>query len=502
MSSNSKQIIGGATISYALIIINALYSLVITPYVISHIGDNEFGVYKAITAFAASLMVIDLGLGGTVQRYIANFRANNRSDEIGNYVFMSIVQASILSIVAVIAIIIIHNNIYNIFHTGFSISEINLAKKLFLILGITIVFHLFEDVLNGVITGFERFIFSNGLRLCRIIVRFITSIVFITIWKSSITLVIVDCVLVIALVVIEIIYICKKTKLKIKFTHFNKAIFKESIIYSLMMFVTSLSNQLYGNIDNIAIGAFLSSKDVAIYSIAIILFNMFSQIGCSISGVLLPKVSFLLKEGRTTITNYIIRIGRIQYIVLGGFLSGYILLGREFIQLWMGNDYIPAYYVSLIIMTPALFELCINIFQTILRATNKLKFKTIVTVAVLLINAVITFLGVKYYGFYMAAIATAIGYIVGPILTMSVYYQKEFKFKMLRIYKEIFINTTVWIVLCYILTYFLLLPFQNYVHRLLIGVPVFLAIYCWILLKHVLVDDEKLFIYNILKKKW
>ena len=55
----------GALLSYVLIIINSLYGLVITPYILSTIGESEYGVYKTIGALTASISVLELGIGGT-----------------------------------------------------------------------------------------------------------------------------------------------------------------------------------------------------------------------------------------------------------------------------------------------------------------------------------------------------------------------------------------------------------------------------------------------------
>jgi len=71
-----SQVSLGAVLSYILIILNATYGLFLTPFIIGQIGDASYGVYKTISAFTSSLMVLDLGLGGTMMRYIAKYRAD------------------------------------------------------------------------------------------------------------------------------------------------------------------------------------------------------------------------------------------------------------------------------------------------------------------------------------------------------------------------------------------------------------------------------------------
>lgn len=499
MDKQNKQIIGGAILSYILIVVNALYGLVVTPFIVAQIGDASFGVYKTITAFAASLMVIDLGLGGTVQRYIANYRALAKTNLIGGFIYMILIEAIILAVAASFIIVSIYFNIDTIFHNGLTPEEIVLAKQLFIILGITIIFHLFENVFNGVLTGYGVFIISNGLRLFRILIRILGTFLLLFIWKSPLTLVLLDCALVFFLLVFELFYSFKKLHLRVDPSHIDKAIFRESLLYSLMMFLTALANQMNGNLDSVVIGAFMTSTDVAVYSIAIIIFGMFTQVACSISSVLLPKVSFLIKDGVSKAKDYVISIGRIQFILLGAIFGAFLVLGKDFICLWMGKSYLPAYYVVLILMGPSILELCVNVCLTILRAVNKLKFKTFVTIAMAVFNSVFTIVGIKFWGYYAAAIATALSYFIGSVLLMNIYYHKEFKFNMMKFYLAIFSKILPCIILSSTLTYFALNFLSGNLIRLLVGSIVYVSVYVILLYFYGLNVSEKAKLDQILK---
>ena len=80
-----NQVKFGALLSYLLIVINSFYGLVIAPYVLGTIGSSEYGVYKTIASMTASVSVLEFGLSGTLQRYLAKYRALN--DEKGSYNF-------------------------------------------------------------------------------------------------------------------------------------------------------------------------------------------------------------------------------------------------------------------------------------------------------------------------------------------------------------------------------------------------------------------------------
>ena len=76
-----SQVKAGMILSYLLIVCNALYGFVMTPYIIGCLGDAEYGVYKTIGALASSLLVLDIGLGSTVTRYLAQYKSNKQENK-------------------------------------------------------------------------------------------------------------------------------------------------------------------------------------------------------------------------------------------------------------------------------------------------------------------------------------------------------------------------------------------------------------------------------------
>ena len=82
---NTKELKAGAIFSYLLIIANTLYALIFTPFLISALGDGEYGVYKIIGSLTSSITILDLGIGSTMLRYIAKFRAEKDEKNLSNF---------------------------------------------------------------------------------------------------------------------------------------------------------------------------------------------------------------------------------------------------------------------------------------------------------------------------------------------------------------------------------------------------------------------------------
>lgn len=489
----NKQVKFGAILSYSLIIINALYNLLITPYVIGCLGDIEYGVYKSISSLTASLMILDLGIGGTVLRYVAKYRTTGQHDEIPNFISMNLVQAAFLSVLISIFCFCFYSLIPIIYSETFNESEVIIANRLFIVLSINMIIHVFENVLNGAISGYNCFIFSNGVKLFRILLRVLLVLVTLSFLKSSFALVLIDLVLTIIVLIAEVIYLKFKLNVKVRLVRWDKSVFKESGKYTLMMFLTSLAVQINSNLDNVFIGSLKGPTLVTTYSIGLLFFTTFENLSTSISSVMLPTVTATLSSENPdeNIKKIVISAGRIQFILLGAAIIGFIFLGKDFISLWMGSEYTDAYIIALILMIPSLFELCINVCLSILRAKNILQFRTIILSVFTILNAIITFLTVKYWSYFGAAIGTAFSFIVGSVIIMNIYYSKKLKLPMLRIYLSIF--DRIWI--CLLISGIAIFISSRFLNgswlEFLANVIVFFIVYLLSLMFYGLRKDEK-----------
>ncbi|WP_278453838.1 hypothetical protein, partial [Thomasclavelia spiroformis] len=53
----------GVILSYVSIVLNMLISLFFTPFLISSLGDAEYGIYRIVQSFAGSLSIMTFGIG-------------------------------------------------------------------------------------------------------------------------------------------------------------------------------------------------------------------------------------------------------------------------------------------------------------------------------------------------------------------------------------------------------------------------------------------------------
>lgn len=480
----TKQVKLGAIFSYLLIVLNTIFGLFVSPYTLSQLGEGEYGVYKTIASFSATLLVLDLGIGTTVMRYTAKYRAEKQYEKIGNFAAMGLVESLIISVVLCIAALGVFFSLDGLYGNSFTNSELSLAKTLFLITTLTMIGTIIDNVLSGVIMGANQFIFVNGLKIVFLLFRIIFTYVFLYIIPSAVILVLLSLFFTLLNIVANYLYIVRKLKIRLKLTTWDNSVFKESLGYTMLMFLQTLAGQANGNIDNIVIGAVIGTVAVSVYSFGIQLFHMFETLATSFSNLMLPTISQKLVEGASNeeLQEIVTRVGRLQFTLMIGALGGFVVVGREFIYLWLGEGFEDVYLLSIIMMAPVMLTLIQNVCLSILRAKNMMGFRTVQLVLAGVFNAIFTVVGTKLYGYYAAAIGTGLSILLFSVVMMNIYYHHRIGFKVFKFYWDVSKGILPCALITSIAVYFIGLSLKCSWILLVVKICLFLLLYVFLLM--------------------
>lgn len=438
MTNERKEIKAGVLLSYALIFINTIYGLIVTPYILKYVGDSAYGVYKSVASISASLAVMDLGLGTTMTRYMARYHATNEKERAENFAGMVLIQffvlATVILTVGMGALFLLPSFYCN----SFTVAEMELAKELLGILVMNMVLRMFENLQFGILNGCERFRFSNSLKLLNVVVKFSLILVVLPLVRNVKLVVLLETVLVSATILVFAVYIAKVLHMIPKLKKWDSAVFKESFGYTALMFIQSVTVQFNGNVDNVLIGAQQGAALVTVYSMALTIFGMYENLSGSVANIMLPKITKQVVNGddSTRLQATVEKAGRYQFLVLAAALGGFIALGRDFYLLWLGNGFSDCYALVLILIIPVTFPMIQNVTLSILRAENKMVYRTVTLAISCVCNVAITYVGIKLWGYWGAALGTACATILNMIL-MNVYYHRILHFRVLPMFFHI-----------------------------------------------------------------
>lgn len=184
--------------------------------------------------------------------------------------------------------------------------------------------------------------------------------------------------------IINAVYCKTKLNIKVKFGKFNTGFLKEVSIYSFWIFLNVIVDRIYWNTGQFILGMVRGAVAISIYALAIQLVHIYMSFSTAISGVLLPKITAMVikSNNEKEVSNLFIKTSRLQYILIGFILSGFILFGKPFIVLWAGEEYADTYLISLLLFVSLSIPLVQNIGITILQAKNQMEFRAILYIIV------------------------------------------------------------------------------------------------------------------------
>ena len=491
-----NQLKAGVVLNYVVIILNTVVGLLYTPYMLRMMGQSEYGLYSLVASVIAYLTVLDLGFGNAIVRYTAKFRAEKKTEEQYEMFGMFFLLYLVIGIIAFGIGLGLYFNVGTLFGDTMTAVELDRARIMMLLLVANLAFTFPMSIWGSIIQAYEDFVFQKSLNIFRIILNTAVMICLLHFGYKAVAMVVVQTIFNVLTLVVNFIYCRRKLNIHIyfKFKHFHWGFLKEVAIYSFWIFLNAIMDRVYWSTGQFVLGATVGTAAVAVFAIAIQLEGMYMQFSTAISSVFLPKVTAMVATNRSRkeISDLFIRTGRIQYIVLAYILSGFIIFGRQFIELWAGAGYSDAYIISLLFFIPLTVPLIQNLGITILQARNEMKFRSVLYIIIALVSLAMQIVLTRFFGGIGCAMGVSGALVVGQILIMNVYYRRRQDLDIKTFWKEISKMSIIPIVLIFssmlVIRHFFALDSWG---KLILGIAAFSLVYIPLFFRFSMTDDER-----------
>lgn len=437
--NSSRQIKMGVFLSYLTLALSNIIALVYTPFMLRMMGQSEYGLYSLVASIVAYLTIMDFGFGNAIIRYTAKYRAESKQNEQYHLFGMFLVIYVIIGVFAFGLGLWLYNHTDLLFEKTMSTLEISKVRVmvLLMVLNMTLTFPL--SIFPSIIMAYENFIFHKLVNLIRIFLQPCLMIPLLLMGYKAIGMVVLTTVLNLGTLIVYSWYCFSHLHIKIYFSKFDYTLLKEISIYSFYVFLTIIVDRAFWSTGQFILAMLSGARDVAIYSLVVQLCNYYMAFSLAISGVFLPKMTQLITEGRSMyeISNLFLKIGRMQFIILGYVLFGFILFGKDFVYYWAGTGYEKVYLLTVILMIPQTIPLIQNIGISVLQAQNRQRFRSFLNVTIALISVFVGYKLTQMYGIIGCAISTSCALFIGHGLILNWYYAKRIHLDIILFWKQI-----------------------------------------------------------------
>ena len=433
-----NQIKVGALISYLALFLNIVTGLLYTPWMINTIGKADYGLFT-LAMSVISLFVFDFGLGSAITRFVSKFLAEGRQDKVDSLlglVFKLYLMGDLLILSSLVVIYFFLPSIYQ----GLTPEEMASFKLVYIIASMFSVVSFPFLPLNGIITSYEKFIQLKSCDLIHklIIVGLMTACLLLG--GGLFSLVIVNSVAGIIIIILKVGVLGKTRISAIQWRYWDKALYKSVLSFSVWVTVIQLAQRCIFNIAPSILAAFATSTAITILGIAICLEGYTFSFASAINGMFLPRVSRMLtNDNKQELLDLMTRVGRIQIYIIGLLCIGFICVGREFIQLWLGEGYEEVYPCALMIILPSFLQLPQEIGNTSVVAAGKVKQQAYAFMLMAAMNLLLAYPMTKYWGVEGLCCSIMIAYLVRT-LTMDYIFYKHIQINVFKFFRNSYLR--------------------------------------------------------------
>ena len=433
MNSN-RQIKMGVIMSYLSIGISIMTGLIYTPWMILSIGKENYGLYTLAYSIIAFFM-FDFGLSGAITRFVSKYLAegrNEKANECLGLVYRLYFYIDILFFVILSVVYFFIPTIYR----ELTPDEIEKFKVVYAMAAIYSVLSFPFIPVNGILTATEQFV---ALKLCEVGQKFlivVTMSVCLLLGYGLYALVLVNALAGIVTILAKLWVIKRYTSINVDWKYDNKNEFREIISFSGWTTIVAFAQRFVFSIVPTLLGMFSGSGAIAVFGIANILEGYVYTFSNAIGGMFLPKVSRVYAQGSDDILPLMTRVGRIQYMVVAAVIIGFICLGGDFIQLWVGKNFSESFICTILIIIPSFLSTPQQIANEAVLAKNKVKKQAVIYFWTSIFNITSACLFIYWWGAIGACISICATYIVRWMLSNIVLYYKELNIDVHQFYKD------------------------------------------------------------------
>lgn len=392
-----------------------IYAFFMTPFIVHHLGDTHYGLWNLIISCVGYMAIMDFGIQSSVNRYMAKYKGLGDEEGVSAIYSNSLAIYFCIGLAAVVLGLAITMNVESIFRLD--PKDVPLARRVMLIMVLYTAIELPCNVFGALIYAYQRFDLLNGiatgiLSVQAVLVWYILSHNA-NLWIFS--WIIVACGMGKYLIQYLIAHRLVGT-LRFREDLLSKSTLIQMITFSGITFLSIMVNYIILKTDNIVIGMFLSPQAITMYSIGFMLSDYTAQIVGKMCNTFTPVFSEHEARGEKHEIDSLL-FNSCRFASLIGVPVGLtaIVVGKDFITLWMGKEYQGAYLIMVVMMIARMTGFPTASMYSMLYGIGKHYIALFTGIFEALVNLVLSIVLVHHYGILGVAVGTMIPMVIANV---------------------------------------------------------------------------------------
>ena len=501
MIARDKQVKFGAVLSYFGVFFGIVSGLIYNPWMIRTIGDADYGLYT-LSMSLINIFVVDFGLSMAAQRFISKYRAENDQVAVDNIVGLLYRLYLIITAALIVVFVVLYFFLDGIY-AKLTIEELEKFKVLYIMVAIYSVTSFPFIVLNGILSAYEKFIPLKAFDLAYKVISISLTALALFVGMGVYVLVIVNIIASIAVILMRVLYVKKYTPVKANLLYWDNDRVKELFGFSIWASVSIITTRLLLALGPSILGVVSGSFEIAVFGYAVSMEGYIYSFVNAINGFFMPQLSRINANetnAEERVLELMVSVGRFILILFALVFVGFAALGGEFVRLFVGVDYVDAYYCVLLICGYGLIAYPQQIANTYVVVKNKVRERAIISmISFAVYIAMVFFLG-KTNGAVGVSIAVLVSLLTQTAL-MNIMYHQKLNINIVKFFKLCHLKTLPGIFVFAALSLFVsriaIYGWQGFLLKMILIVSVYILVVWFLILSKV----EKERIIKIFSRK-
>jgi O-antigen/teichoic acid export membrane protein len=403
---------------YLAIGVDGLIGFLLMPFNVSHLGQAAYGLWALTTSITFYFSVLDLGYGGALVKFVAQYRAwrdRQALNEILSTMFFVFTVVGLVTFVAVAGIAWHFDRVFKV-----TPNQVRTGQYLLLVTGSFIALRFSASVFGAVVFGFQRFYLNNVISIASSIVVALVNVAVLKGGGDLVTLVIATTsVRAITLAACILTGYLVYPGLQITAALFRRQRLREVTEFSAYVMVLDWSMKLNFSTDTLVIGAMIGTPAVALWTVGQRIAGVCQQLTAQVSNSLFPLVVDSDAAARHDRLRAILIHGTSLSLALAvPVCTGLALLAGPVVAAWMGPHFEASVVVAQLLLAVVLVRIGTSSASAILRGAGQHRLLAFTNATTAVVNVLLSIVLVKPLGLAGVAIGTLV-----PITIAAVFIQ-------------------------------------------------------------------------------
>lgn len=402
-------------------IVTVLIAILVTPFLMQHLGEEQYGLWLLIIATVGWARFIDLGFSAAVQRSIAIALEAEDKDRINTIYSCAVVLYSILGLIAAAAIVGL--SFFPMF-LGVDAQFYDIVSLSLVVLSIKVLWDLGMCCFHGFFSGLLRYDIDANINTANEVLKALGILVLIPEY-GVIGAVAATMISDFVTNVYKIFYVRKiYPDFVFDLGLVKKVEFLNLFHYSKHIILLTIAKTFGNNTDLLIISHLLGLTAVAIFGVSKRLVFMVEELYLTVLGMFLPVFTRLM-ERKDDIREEVEQVFDLNFYLVVVCFIPLIIFAQQFILLWLGEGFEQ----SRIIVAGLAFSFmcrCISRpVETLLLAKARHSGLSVLKLVQLIVQLVLAVILGSSMGILGVLLATVVSFYIGEVLLMLVLYSKH-----------------------------------------------------------------------------